>query len=651
MPRKLALNFNQKFSKAAFNFISKIEKIKKMKKRLPFLLTIACSFVLIAGTIDLNNLFNYANQDLPNYITKDNTPGNNQITDARATLGRVLFYDKNLSANNTIACASCHQQEFAFSDPLPLSLGLNGGQTGRSSMRLINAGFADENRFFWDERANSLETQTTMPIQDHVEMGFSGDNGDPDFDSLIIKLEAIEYYQDLFTFAFGNPNISEQRMRRALAQFIRSIQSFDSKYDEGIAQANNPNAPFPNFTPEENAGKALFMTAPPAGGAGCQACHRAPEFDIAPNSNNNGVITVANDPDAVDLTNTRSPSLRDLVNPNGTLNSPMMHDGSFTSLMDVINHYDNIVFDSLINPDLDPRLRGGPNGQGQNLQLTQQEKDDLEAFLGTLTGVAVYTEEKWSDPFDENGNLTIVQLCPATGSSINASICEGEDYEGYTESGIYEDIFVNAAGCDSIRTLELEVNLHLETNFIVEICEGESHAGYTQTGVYTDVLSSSDGCDSTRTLALFILPNAESIIEAEICEGEDYEGFTQSGIYTELYTASNGCDSIWVLDLLVLPENDPACMVNSTEAEPDQLNIAIAPNPFNDYLNIQCNCALELEVGIYNLMGQKVSSQMVNFHNENALISTDHLLGGVYIVNGFDETGKQYFSKKVMKVD
>ncbi|MCR9290470.1 MAG: T9SS type A sorting domain-containing protein [Bacteroidetes bacterium] len=622
-----------------------------MKKRIPLFLVLVSSFLLISGTIDLNSLFNYANQPIPNYITKDNTPPNNMIDDRRATLGRVLFYDKNLSANNAIACASCHQQEFAFSDPSTLSVGLNGGLTGRSSMRLINARFGDENRFFWDERANSLETQTTMPIQDHVEMGFSGENGDPGFDSLITKLENIDYYQELFTFAFGNPNISENRMRRALAQFVRSIQSFDSRYDEGLAQVNNPNQPFPNFTQQENQGKQLFTGPPQAGGANCQTCHRAPEFDITPNSGNNGVITKAGQPDSIDLTNTRSPSLRDLVNPNGTLNGPLMHDGSFTSLMEVINHYDNIDFDSLINPNLDPRLRGGPNAQGQNLQLTQGEKDALVAFLGTLTGSNVYTDERWSDPFDANGNLTIVPLCAAVSNTLNVNICEGEIYEGYSQSGVYDDVFISSLGCDSIRTLVLEVNEVYEMDLIVEICEGEEYEGYTQTGVYNDQFISIDGCDSTRNLALFVLPNSEEIIEAEICEGEAYEGYTVTGIYTDIFTASNGCDSVWVLDLVVLPESHPDCAVNATDGEIAQLNIQLSPNPFNNYINIQCECDIELEVGIYNLMGQKMTAQLINIHKDNIQIATDDLDAGIYIINGFDKNGQQYFSKKLVKIN
>ena len=113
------------------------------------------------STINPESLYNYANQSVPGYITKDNTAGN-PITNKGATLGRVLFYDKNLSSNNTISCSSCHQQANAFGDTNIASTGVN-GTTGRHSMRLINTRFANETRFFWDERAVNLETQTTMP--------------------------------------------------------------------------------------------------------------------------------------------------------------------------------------------------------------------------------------------------------------------------------------------------------------------------------------------------------------------------------------------------------------------------------------------------------------------------------------------------------
>ena len=131
-------------------------------------------------TIDPTSLENYTNQARPAYLNpnKDNT-GTNAITNTKATIGRVLFYDKNLSIDNTISCGSCHKQEFAFSDTAIASKGVAGGLTARHSMRLINSRFAVERKFFWDERAATLEAQTTMPIQDHAEMGFSGQNGRP----------------------------------------------------------------------------------------------------------------------------------------------------------------------------------------------------------------------------------------------------------------------------------------------------------------------------------------------------------------------------------------------------------------------------------------------------------------------------------------
>ena len=429
-----------------------------MMKRLLFTAVLAVALLGLNGTIDLNELFNYDDQFVPNYVNRDNTPPGNAISDAGATLGRVLFYDVNLSANNTVACAHCHKQEFAFGDTRVRSEGLNGGLTGRHSMRLVNARFSNETRFFWDERAVSLEDQTTHPIKDHVEMGFSGTDGDPAIDSLILKLSAIPYYQELFTFVYGSPEITELKMQLALAQFIRSIQSFDAKYDEGRAQVPNDNAPFPNFTPQENQGKTLFLAPPANGGAGCAGCHQPPTFDIGPNTLNNGVIGVAGDSTATDLTNTRAPSLRDLLNPAGVPNGPFMHDGSLPNLMAVINHYDDIDFDPAINPDLDPRLRGGPGGQGQNLGLTQAQKDALVAFLATLSGTNIYTDPRWSNPFAPDGELDIIPYCGAPIKSVvEAIICAGDEMDGYSETGIYTDTFTASNGCDSIRQLELIV--------------------------------------------------------------------------------------------------------------------------------------------------------------------------------------------------
>jgi cytochrome c peroxidase len=353
-------------------------------------------------SVDLNNLANYANQTVPTYITKDNS-GLNAISDKGATLGRILFYDKKMSATNTVSCSSCHKQEVAFGDNTIASTGVN-GTTGRHSMRLINTRFAAESKFFWDERASSLEIQTTMPIKDHGEMGFSGTGGDLSFTDLITKLSAVDYYKELFKFVYGSEEITETKMQFALAQFIRSIQSFDSKYDIGRASAPNDGVNFANYTAQENQGKNLFLTPPTfnasgvrtGGGIGCAGCHRAPEFDIDPNTRNNGIIGTISGI-GLDITNTRAPSLRDLVKVDGTTNGQFMHTGVITTLQAAIGHYGTINI-APGNTNLDPRLM--PGGNGQQLNLNATEVNAVIAFLKTLSGTDVYTNTKWSDPFN-----------------------------------------------------------------------------------------------------------------------------------------------------------------------------------------------------------------------------------------------------------
>ncbi len=351
------------------------------------------------GKIDLENLDAFAGQAVPSYVTKLND-GGNPISNPGATLGRVLFYDTALSITGTFSCASCHEQELGFSDPGVLSDGVDGGVTGRHSMRLVNTQFADERKFFWDERAATHEAQETEPIKDDNELGYSGNNGRPTFADLVVKLEALEYYEELFRFAFLDPEITEEKIQLALGQFTKSIYSFDSRYDTGRAQVNSDRDNFPNYTAQENAGKALFMNPPPQGGVRCFICHRPPEFDIDPNSGTNGVVRVANSA-GFDFTNTRSPSLRDVVDPNGLPNGPFMHDGSLATLMDVVNHYNAIQDPTGGDPQfmstLDMRLR--PMGNILQLNLTQAQKDQLVAFMGTLTGQNLYADPKWSDPF------------------------------------------------------------------------------------------------------------------------------------------------------------------------------------------------------------------------------------------------------------
>lgn len=361
------------------------------------------------GVIDLAALPNYAKQPVPTYVWGNNTPSDNQTTNTGATLGRLLFYDKRLSRNNTISCSSCHQQAHAFGNPAIAGTGV-GGTTARHPMRLVNARFAQP-EFLSDRRAPTLESAVTRPIHSAIEMGFSGTNGDPDFAELLAKISALPEYQLLFRAAFGTPVIDETAIQKALGQFIRSIQSFDSKYDAGVVLASSVSAPFPNFTESENRGKQLFLNTAPNGGTGfsCASCHiMTVSFSNAAGWNN-GVITAIGG--GTDFTVTKSATLRDLVNPSGELNGPMMHDGSFTSIAQVINHYAAIP----------PGIPNTSFPQGQTLNLTPQDRLDLEAFLLTLSSKAVYTDPKWSSPFRPDGTITVKNSDPPASQTVNLS--------------------------------------------------------------------------------------------------------------------------------------------------------------------------------------------------------------------------------------
>src|SRR4051812_40069498 len=142
------------------------------------------------------------------------------VNDRQAALGRVLFYDKKLSQNNSVSCSNCHQQVKAFCDNLSASTGLQDEKTARNSPSI----FAREGRAFWDGRASSLEDLALRPVQNHVEMKFS------DLAKLSEKLSGVSYYPPLFQQAFGSPDIDSTRMKRALAAFLRSFNFSKNKF-------------------------------------------------------------------------------------------------------------------------------------------------------------------------------------------------------------------------------------------------------------------------------------------------------------------------------------------------------------------------------------------------------------------------------------
>jgi cytochrome c peroxidase len=305
----------------------------------------------------------------------DNTPPDNRITDAGATLGRVLFYDRKLSANEKVSCGSCHQQQFGFSDTARFSVGLNGKTTNRHSMALANSRFYRSGRYFWDERAATLEAQVLQPIQNDVEMGMS-------LDQLVPRLRSTTYYPELFRAAFGTPDVSIDRISLALAQFVRSLVSAQSRFDR-VFSADGPPA-FGLLTPEEQDGQRIFN-----GRGQCATCHvtTAMVLDAPRNTGLDAEVTDV----GAGRGRFKVPSLR-----NVAVRPPYMHDGRFATLEEVVDFYDHGVKS---NRGLDPRLRT-PDGTPRRLNLSAYEKSALISFLNTLTDSSFLRAEKFSDPFD-----------------------------------------------------------------------------------------------------------------------------------------------------------------------------------------------------------------------------------------------------------
>ena len=343
-------------------------------------------------TLDLASLANYANPVLPPYYdgtVPDNTPAGNAVTDRIATLGRALFYDKRLSINDSISCASCHRQANGFDDPRRFSTGFSGAAfTTAHAMRLGNIRYFRPGTMFWDKRAASVEAQATQPIINAVEMGWDAPAGG--IAALITKMRGLSYYPDLFTFAFGDANISETRIQQALAQFERAMISSNSRWDTAYAQVfsataanRNINVTLPGFSDQENRGRQLFMAAPNAGGAGCAACHQPPSYALAANSGSNGL-------DAGETVIFKSPALKNIG-----VSQAFMHDGRFATLDQVVEHYNSGV---QAGPALDNRLQG-PGGNPQRLGLSAADKAALVAFMQTLTDPVLNSDPKFGDPF------------------------------------------------------------------------------------------------------------------------------------------------------------------------------------------------------------------------------------------------------------
>lgn len=282
-------------------------------------------------------------------------PADSPLTEARAELGRRLFYDARLSRTGTVACASCHRPEHAFSDSTALSLGVEGHVGTRNAPVLINRAWASS--FFWDGRASTLEQVVSQPIENPLEMNF------PLADAITFIAGEVSYVSE-FRAAFDGGQPSLETLQQALASFIRTLVSGNSPYDQELRGDTE------GLPKAAQRGEALFFSK-----AGCFRCHPA-----GPLSNggyfNNGSYVEGGDPGRQALTGLagdrgkfKVPTLR-----NVAASAPYMHDGSLPTLRDVIEQYDrggrgDRTTDPLIEP----------------LSLSESDKGDLEAFLVSLT--------------------------------------------------------------------------------------------------------------------------------------------------------------------------------------------------------------------------------------------------------------------------
>lgn len=359
---------------------------------------ILLSAVFFWGCTYNNDNSNHPNKDfnptpvvlnIPFYFQPAKIPNDNPLTKEGINLGRHLFYDKILSIDSTVSCASCHKQEFAFSDNRRFSPGVNQTLGLRQSMSLVNLVLQDSS-FFWDGRSFSLEHQVLFPIEDPLEMKNT-------IGEVVRRLQNHNQYPDMFSKAFGTTTITADMVFKAIAQFERSITSFNSKYDKYLRNQAT-------LTPQELRGMNLFFThpdptlRPPLRGGNCGDCHlnvsltdfqfRNNGLDV--NYNDNGRYNITGN--VADKGKFRVPHLRNIA-----LTAPYMHDGRFNTLEEVLNHYNEGI---QLHANLDILIKAASNVRGgRTLGLTEQEKADIIAFLHTLTDSTLIQNPDLKNPF------------------------------------------------------------------------------------------------------------------------------------------------------------------------------------------------------------------------------------------------------------
>ncbi len=324
-----------------------------------------------------------------------NIPENNPLTNEAVELGRHLFYDTRLSANNQISCATCHIQRLAFTDGKTTAVGISGKALDFNSMSLVNLMWGPQ-RFFWDGRAASLEEQALVPIQHADEMGQG-------LDELVSELEADAQYQSMFESAVGR--INEDNIAKAIATFLRALISANSKYDQYLRGETN-------LTEEEERGRKLFMAHPDVKaslrGGNCIDCHS--QFVMSGFSaqydgfSNNGLDSEESLPEGLQAV-THDPAHKGLFKVptlrNIAVTAPYMHDGRFGTLEEVLEHYDSGVTRS---STLSALIVEADNVEKEgheviSLNLAADEQTAIIAFLHTLTDHEFLNDPRFASPF------------------------------------------------------------------------------------------------------------------------------------------------------------------------------------------------------------------------------------------------------------
>ena len=325
--------------------------------------------------------------DIPSHFPSMIIPEDNPMTVEGVELGRYLFYEKKLSGDNTISCASCHSPSISFSDSNQFSVGIDGVYGTRQSMALVNLGWEDF--YTWDGSKSSLEAQILEPVPNPIEMH-------QEWKDAVKKLNQDVLYRNRFFRAFGEEGIDSIKVSKAIAQFLRTLISSNSKYDvmykyeNGIPLNSSDQSIFQNIDNEEWAGYDLFKSL---NGADCFHCHNGPLMRVKKFSNN-GLDATFSDLGRGGVTGNvndngkfKVPTLRNIA-----LTAPYMHDGRFNTLDEVIDHYSSGIH---ISPTIDPLIEFSSQG---GVQLDNLEKELLKKFLLTLTDESFINNPNFMNP-------------------------------------------------------------------------------------------------------------------------------------------------------------------------------------------------------------------------------------------------------------